>query len=135
MVKHILFVFGLIVCTHVSFADNIQQDTTKKEMVYDMPEHMPQFPGGADAMEQFINDNITYPPEATAKRIQGKVYVQFIVEKDGSLSDINIRRGAHELLNEEAIRVIKLMPKWKPGSMRGKTVRVRYTIPITFGLS
>lgn len=114
---------------------DLPQDTTKTEMVYDMPEQMPQFPGGAEAMERFISEHIKYPPTAKEKRIQGKVYVQFIVEKDGSLTDIKIRRGAHQLLDDEAIRVIKLMPKWKPGSMRGKIVRVRYTIPITFALS
>lgn len=113
----------------------VLQDTVKKEMVYDMPEQMPEYPGGASAMENFINDNIKYPKAAKDKGIQGKVYVQFIVEKDGAISEVKIRRGAHALLDEEAMRVIKLMPKWKPGSMRGRRVRVRYTIPITFALS
>ena len=102
--------------------------------VYDMPEQMPEFPGGATAMEHFISDNLTYPDEARAKKIQGKVYIQFVVEKDGSVSHVKIRRGVHPLLDEEAIRVIKMMPAWKPGSMRGKIVRVRHTIPIVFAL-
>lgn len=104
-------------------------------MVYDMPEHMPQYPGGADAMDAFIKSNIKYPAEAKSKKIQGKVYVQFIVEKDGAISEVKVRRGAHPLLDEEAMRVISLMPNWKPGSMRGKKVRVRYTLPITFSLT
>ncbi|MEX1003249.1 MAG: energy transducer TonB [Crocinitomicaceae bacterium] len=131
----IIILLLLLVGVQIGYASDIQQDTTKTEMIYDMPEQMPQFPGGADAMEQFISSHIKYPPEAKAKNIQGKVYVQFVVEKDGSISEIKIRRGAHQLLDDEAVRVIKLMPDWKPGSMRGKKVRVRYTIPITFGLS
>jgi protein TonB len=129
----ILFI-GLL-SFQVSYAVDIQQDTTNNEMVYDMPEHMPQYPGGADAMEHFIFSNIKYPQKAKEQNLQGKVYVQFIVEKDGSISDINIRRGAHDLLDKEAIRVIKMMPNWKPGSMRGRKVRVRYTLPITFHLN
>ncbi|MCB9224046.1 MAG: energy transducer TonB [Crocinitomicaceae bacterium] len=107
------------------------QDT----MVYDMPEQMPEFPGGADAMDHYFADNIKYPPVAKEKGIQGKVYVQFIVEKDGSVTQVKVRRGAHELLDKEAVRVVKMMPNWKPGSMRGKVVRTRYTVPIIFALS
>jgi TonB family protein len=127
-----LFTF-IIALTSFQYAsaNDFPQDT----MIYDMPEQMPQFPGGADAMDRFINDNIKYPPTAKEKKIQGKVYVQFIVEKDGTIDKVKIRRGAHKLLDDEAIRVINLMPNWKPGSMRGKKVRVRYTIPITFALS
>lgn len=102
--------------------------------IYDMPEQMPKFPGGADAMDHFISDNMRYPEEAKSKKIQGKVYVQFIVEKDGSISHIKVRRGVHDLLDAEAVRLIRSMPNWKPGSMRGKTVRVRHTIPISFAL-
>ena len=131
-------IFGLLIILASLFAFNNQAYSffmPKDTMVYDMPEQMPQFPGGADAMEHFISDNIKYPTVAKEKGIQGKVYVQFIVEKDGTLTHVKIRRGAHESLNNEAIRVIKMMPNWKPGSMRGKVVRVRYTIPITFALS
>jgi protein TonB len=117
------------------FALEIPVDSTKKEMAYDMPEQMPQFIGGADAMDNFINKNMKYPAKAKESHIQGKVYVQFIVEKDGSISEVKIRRGANKLLDDEALRVIRMMPDWKPGSMRGKIVRVRYTLPITFSLS
>ncbi|UKN02151.1 energy transducer TonB [Paracrocinitomix mangrovi] len=136
MLKQVLFTFIVVIAfTQTTLANDFPPDTSKSEMVYDMPEQMPEFPGGSDAMERFIIDNIKYPPLAKEKRIQGKVYVQFIVEKDGQLTEIKIRRGAHELLDQEAIRVIKLMPEWKPGSMRGRTVRTRYTVPITFALS
>jgi protein TonB len=86
-------------------------------------------------MDNFINKNMKYPAKAKESHIQGKVYVQFIVEKDGSISEVKIRRGANKLLDDEALRVIRMMPDWKPGSMRGKIVRVRYTLPITFSLS
>jgi protein TonB len=126
-----LIVFASLFAVNNAYSFYMPTDTN----VYDMPEQMPQYPGGADAMEHFIGDNIKYPPSAKEKNIQGKVYVQFVVEKDGSVTHVKVRRGAHEVLNKEAVRVIKMMPKWKPGSMRGKAVRVRYTIPITFALS
>lgn len=103
-------------------------------MIYDMPEIMPEFIGGADALDEFIKQNIKYPAEAKEAGIQGKVYVQFIVEKDGSVTNVIVRRGANKLLDAEAVRVVKLMPAWKPGTMRGKKVRVRYTLPISFML-
>lgn len=112
-----------------------QQDTVKQEMIYDMPEIMPEFIGGADALDDFLKKNLVYPSEAKAKGIQGKVYVQFVVEKDGSITNVVVRRSAHALLDAEAVRVVKLMPAWKPGMVRGKKVRVRYTLPITFSLS
>ncbi|MEO9533103.1 MAG: energy transducer TonB [Crocinitomicaceae bacterium] len=133
--KFAFFVFLTICSVNASMAADVPTDSTKKGMIYDMPEQMPQFIGGADALDNFINDNKEYPPKAKAAKIQGKVYVQFVVEKDGSISDVVVRRGANKLLDEEALRVVKMMPDWKPGSMRGKTVRVRYTLPITFSLS
>lgn len=135
MTRFIALAITLIGFTQIGFSYDIPTDTSKTGMIFDMPEQMPEFPGGGDAMEQFINKNIKYPAEAKSKNIQGKVYVQFIVEKDGSISDVAIRRGTNKLLDAEAMRVVKLMPNWKPGSMRGKTVRVRYTLPISFSLT
>lgn len=105
---------------------------TSKGMVFDTPEIMPQFPGGPHALEDYIRTNVKYPDAAHEQGLRGKVYVQFIVEKDGSLSDIQVRMGRHQILNDEALRVVKAMPNWKPGSNRGKIVRVRYTLPIMF---
>lgn len=122
----------LIIFSPLCFSATAQQDTVKEEMIFDMPEIMPEFIGGPDALDDFIKKNIVYPPEAKAKGIQGKVYVQFIVEKDGSITNVIVRRGANPLLDAEAVRVVKLMPDWKPGTMRGKKVRVRYTLPIVF---
>ena len=135
MNRLIAFAIILLGTSATCFSIDMPTDTTHKGMIFDMPENMPKFPGGGDAMEQFINLNIKYPAGAKSNNIQGKVYVQFVVEKDGVISEVTIRRGAHKLLNDEAIRVVKLMPKWEPGSMRGKKVRVRYTLPISFSLT
>jgi len=104
-------------------------------MVYDFPEKMAHFPGSPDAMDFFIRKNLVYPANLKAAGVQGKVYVQFIVEKDGSLSNITIRMSSKNTdLDQEAINVIKKMPNWIPGSIKGKNVRVKQTIPITFSL-
>lgn len=104
-------------------------------MVYDFPEKMAHFPGSPDAMDLFIRKNLVYPPNLKAAGIQGKVYVQFVVEKDGSLTNISIRMSSkNEDLDQEAINVIKKMPNWIPGSIKGKNVRVKQTIPIIFSL-
>jgi len=114
--------------------DKVTQDTGKVEMIYDMPEIMPEFIGGADALDEFVKLNLKYPPDAKAKGIQGKVYVQFVVEKDGTITSVTVRRGVNPLLDAEAVRIAKLLPPFKPGTMRGKKVRTRYTLPITFTL-
>ncbi len=102
-------------------------------MVYDFPEKMAQFPGSPEAMDLFIRKNLNYPANLKAAGVQGKVYVQFIVEKDGSITNISIRMSSKNAeLDQEAINVIKKMPKWVPGSIKGKNVRVKQTIPITF---
>ena len=98
-------------------------------------EEQPQFPGGTEAMIKFINDNLQYPLIAKENGIQGRVIVNFVIEKDGSLSDIQIVRGVDPSLDLEAVRLITSMPKWIPGKQRGKEVRVRYTLPISFRLS
>ncbi len=97
-------------------------------------EKMPQFPGTEAAMYKFIAENLRYPPEAKNNGIQGRVILSFIVEKDGSLSDIKIVRDIGGGCGEEAIRVVKLMPKWTSGQQRGKPVRVKYTLPVAFKL-
>ena len=95
-------------------------------------EKFPEFPGGIDALRKFIADNLIYPQEAQEKGIQGQVFCQFVIERDGSVSNIQVVRGIHPLLDEEAIRVIELMPKWIPGECYEEPVRVRFTLPIHF---
>ncbi|MCJ8291799.1 MAG: energy transducer TonB [Crocinitomicaceae bacterium] len=92
------------------------------------------FPGGEKAMMKFISDNIKYPEVDKEMGTQGRVYVQFVVEKDGSLSNISIMRGVSKTIDREAKRVIRLMPKWKPAEAAGKIVRCRSRLPITFVL-
>lgn len=102
-------------------------------MVYDFPEKMAKYPGGADAMDLFIRKNLVYPEDLKSAGVQGKVYVQFIVEKDGSITNITVRRSSrNERLDQEAIKVIEKMPNWIPGTVRGKKVRVKQTVPIQF---
>ena len=95
-------------------------------------DEQPEFPGGEVARVAFISENVKYPEEARKEKLQGLVRVFFIVETDGSISDIKIARGAAPILDEEAMRVVKSMPKWKPGKHEGKEVRVQCCMPITF---
>ena len=106
-------------------------DTT---VLFDIVEESPEFPGGTQGLMKFLNENIKYPIGAKEKGISGSVITQFIVEKDGSLTNIQVRRGVEPELDTEAVRVVRAMPKWIPGKQRGQNVRVRYTLPISFML-
>lgn len=109
--------------------------TKKNDMVFDVVEVMPQFPGGQIAMLKYIMENMKYPEQAMKEGIQGRVAVRFIVEKDGSISDVKPILSVHPLLNKEAVRVVESMPKWTPGKQNGKPVRVRYNLPVMFKLN
>lgn len=104
------------------------------EAVFQVVEEMPEFPGGIGECLKFLGANIKYPVEAQKKGIQGKVIIQFVVEKDGSISDPVIVRSVDPDLDGEAVRVISIMPKWKPGMQKGQFVRVKYTVPVSFKL-
>ena len=95
---------------------------------------MPQFPGGKMGLLQFLNQNIKYPESAQQNGVSGKVIVGFVVRKDGTISDVKIVKGRDHDLDKEALRVMKKMPKFKPGKLNGKSVNVRYTLPIKFSL-
>jgi len=101
----------------------------------DFPEELPEFIGGYQAFKEFIQLNTIYPEPAKDIELEGTVYVGFVVEKDGSITDVKVLRGVHSLLDKEAVRVVKLMPKWKPGRQNGYPVRVRYNVPISFALN
>ena len=96
---------------------------------------MPEYPGGTNAMFDFIQKNVKYPESAKDKGLEGKVYVQFVVEKDGRLSSFNVLRGVSDDIDAEAIRVLKMMPKWKPGMKDGKAVKVQYVMPFNFKMN
>ena len=113
---------------------DVSVEGEEHEPVFLIVEHMPEFPGGDIALRKFIAENIKYPEEAKAKKIQGKVFVQFVIDKEGNVVSPKIARGADPLLDAEAIRVVKSLPKWEPGSQRGKPVNVSFTYPVTFSL-
>ena len=112
----------------------IEDSTKKEEEIFAFVEIMPEFPSGEAALLRFLQMNIRYPAEAATKNIQGTVMVEFVVEKDGSISQPRVVKGIGGGCNEESLRVIRLMPKWKPAKQKGKNVRVYYTVPITFRL-
>ena len=108
--------------------------TSKEDTVYQIAEEMPVFPGGEQAMMKFVAENINYPQEAKDKEIAGRVFVSFVVEKDGSVDEVKVMRGIGGGCDEEVVRVVKAMPKWKPGKQDGKPVRVNYMMPFNFKL-
>ena len=113
---------------------NIDDEPTDTNDIYMVVEDSPQFPGGLQALLDYLHDNIKYPESCRRDSIQGRVIISFVVEKDGSINSAEIVKGVHEQLDAEALRVIDAMPKWKPGKQRGKTVRVKYAIPVNFRL-
>ena len=110
----------------------VEEEAT--EEIFVVVEQQPEFPGGTTALMKFLGDNIKYPVIAQENGIQGRVITNFVVERDGSISDVQVVRGQDPSLDKEAVRVIKTMPKWKPGQQRGKPVRVRFTLPVVFRL-
>ncbi len=115
--------------------DKSERMVSESEQVFDVVKQMPAYPGGDGALFEYLSNNIKYPKDAEKQGIQGRVIVRFVVEKDGSVSDVKIVRSIHPLLNKEAIRVIQLMPKWYPGMQNGKPVRTNYTVPVMFRLA
>ena len=110
-----------------------QTDADEEEQVYNVVETMPEYPGGNDAMLRFINNQTKRYPVASNPNTRGRVVCQFIVEKDGTLSNVEVIRSAGEpLLKSEAVRIIESMPRWTPGQHDGQPVRVLYTLPINF---
>ena len=107
----------------------------KTDVVFQVVEQMPEFPGGMGECMKWLQANMKYPKEAQDKGEQGRVIVQFVVEKDGSITDVKVVRSVSPILDAEALRVISSMPKWKPGMQRGKVVKVKYTMPVMFNLN
>ena len=104
------------------------------DSIYQTVEEMPQYPGGENALMEYVSKNVVYPEEAKEKEIQGRVFISFVVEKDGSIGEVKVLRGIGGGCDEESVRVISDMPKWKPGKQKGEAVRVSYQIPIMFKL-
>jgi len=111
-----------------------EEEHIEEQEIFTIVESMPEFPGGEEARTRFLLENIKYPQMARESGIQGVVYVTFVVEPDGSISNVRVIRGIGGGCDEEAIRVVKMMPKWIPGNQRGKPVRVQFNMPIKFTL-
>lgn len=112
----------------------VEEKKPEPEKIFTAVEESPKFPGGDKAMYDFLSKNIRYPEMAAQNNIQGRVTVQFVVEKDGSIGEVKVVRGKDPDLDKEAVRVVKSMPKFIPGKMNGQAVRVWYTLPINFKL-
>ncbi len=113
----------------------VEEVEEEEETIFMVVETMPEFPGGQAELFKFLSQNVKYPVIAQENGIQGRVICQFVVNRDGSIVDVEVvRSGGDASLDKEAIRVIKSMPKWKPGKQRGKPVRVKFTVPVTFRL-
>ncbi len=106
----------------------------EQNKVFDVVEQQPSYPGGMGALNQWLSSNIKYPVMAAENGIEGRVIVQFVVERDGSVSGVHVVRGVDPSLDKEATRVVSMMPKWIPGKQNGSAVRVKYTVPVTFRL-
>jgi protein TonB len=102
--------------------------------VFDVVEQMPSYPGGTGALMSYLNSNIKYPVVAQENGVQGRVIVGFVVERDGSITDVNILKSIDPSLDREAARVVRSMPRWTPGKQNGQAVRVKYNVPVTFRL-
>ena len=103
--------------------------------VYDQVEQMPEFPGGMPAMIEYLQTNMKYPEDAVKQKVGGRVMVMFVVETDGTISNVRVARNVFPSLDAEAVRVVKAMPKWKPGKEKGRLVRVNYTLPVVFSIN
>lgn len=113
---------------------NIASPSSDDDEVYIIVEEMPVFPGGDEALRSFVTNNINYPDEARKQKLHGRVFVCFVIGKDGAVCNVRVARSLNSLLDAEAIRVVKAMPKWTPGKHKGQPVKVSYTLPINFSL-
>ena len=115
-------------------APEVEEEEVVEAEIFTIVEEMPEFPGGMQKLADYLAKNIKYPQMARESGIQGRVFVNFVVETDGSVSKVNVMRSLGGGCDEEAMRVVKSMPKWKPGKQRGKPVRVSYILPVNFKL-
>jgi protein TonB len=127
----IFLLASVMAITTTTFAQSAQQESPAQETVFRMVDQMPQFPGDLPA---FIAQHIKYPESALHNRVEGRVFLQFVVGPDGTVSGAKVLRGLNEDCDKEALRLAAQMPKWKPGKHNGKPVSVYYTLPINFQL-
>lgn len=133
-----IIVFSLAMLAMPTFAQDNQKNNQviqTNDSIVENTDKMPEFPGGMAECMKFLSKNIKYPKEAQKNGEQGRVVLQFVVDRDGSITDVEVARSVSPSIDKEAIRVIKKMPKWTPGTLHEKPVRVRYTLPIMFRLN
>ena len=133
MKKLILISMMAAVCLMTASAQKTVVSQSNQS-IFDSVEQMPEFPGGMSALIDFLSSNIKYPEDAIKQNIGGRVIVMFVVETDGSITNVRVARTVFPSLDSEAIRVVKSMPKWKPGKEKGRVVRVNYTLPVIFSI-
>ena len=131
--KRFLLLLSAIFLTNIAFCQN-EVKVSDDDAIFFVVEVQPEFPGGLDSMYAFIQKNLIYPEKAKAEGIEGRVFITFTIEKDGSVSNVKILRGIGGGCDEAAKEVVEKMPKWKPGTQRGKPVRVQFNLPIKFEL-
>ncbi len=112
-----------------------EEEAIDEEVIFTVVEDQPEFPGGEAARQKFLEDNLRYPQMAREAGIQGTVFITFVVERDGSVTDVRVIRGIGGGCDEEAVRVVRMMPRWEPGRQRGQPVRVQFNMPIRFRLN
>lgn len=132
--KKLILMSLVAVCCLVTASAQKTVVSQKNQKVYDVAEQMPEYPGGMPAMFEFLMKNLQYPKDAEKQKVEGRVMVMFVVETDGSISDVKVAKKTFPSLDAEAVRVVQSMPKWTPGRDKGKVVRVQYTLPVSFRL-
>ena len=134
--KKLIFIFMAMIATVSAAAqtDRTERKVADDEEVFAVVEQDPEFDGGMEGLYHYLATNIKYPADARNAGVQGRVFVSFVIEKDGSVSNVKVLRSPDERLSREAERVVNEMPKWKPGRQHGKKVRVLYNLPINFQL-
>jgi TonB family protein len=136
--KKLLLVFPITILALTLFSLNAsaqKSESGMKDGAFQKVDVMPEFPGGDAALLKYVAETIVYPKEAKEKGIQGRVITRFMVKTDGSVSDVSIEKGVNPALDNEALRVVKTLPKFTPGELNGKKVPVWYMIPISFALN
>jgi protein TonB len=133
--KKVLFSIGLMVASLSTDAQSKVDTNQNKEPVFSIVEQMPEFPGGDNELNKFLVDNLHYPKQALNDRREARAIFRFVVNEDGSISSIESKRPVGFEFEQEGIRVIKMMPKWKPGKQNGKAIRVFFTLPMNFTLN
>ncbi|MEE1176133.1 MAG: energy transducer TonB, partial [Paludibacteraceae bacterium] len=113
----------------------VVEEPEEEEQIFQVVENQPEFPGGMAELMKFLQKNMKYPTICQEQGIQGRVIVSFVVNKDGSIEQVEVLSGVHERLDAEAVRVVELMPTWTPGQMQGHAVRTKFNLPVTFRLA